>query len=323
MGEVIYLDLVFLNDFLTSWVILWMTAFLWRKQLSFVRLLISSCIGSIGAIGLMFPQWSLLYSPPGKIVFLMFLLVITFFPRSPSDWLYGSAYLLLANGLYAGLTFFLALFTERLPDVFSRQIKTGLVSFVSPSLWTFVLAFLFMIVLSRLVYPVLVWRWREKAFHVQLTLMWEDKTTKVTGYVDTGNALIAGVKAEGVALVRLTAIEDILPKDLIRLAHHFYAHGDQHLDIFSTDIGLEKWGHRVRLIPYRAVGKQGLLLTVRLDAVMIRARTDATERRLFKRTVALVEDDFGLGEHVDALVPPDWVAEDHTAFNTKRHHVAP
>lgn len=322
MGEVIYLDLVFLNDFLTSWVILWTTAFLWRKQLSYMRLLFASSIGSLGTIGLLFPQWTMLYSPFGKLLFLMLLLLVTFFPRTPSDWLYGSAYLLLANGLYAGLTFFLALFTERLPDVMPKQVDTGLVSFASPSLWTFLFAFLFMAVLSRLVYPVLVWRFRQESFHVQLALTWEGKTTSVTGYVDTGNALSAGAWADGVALVRIGAVQPILPKDLIRLTHLFYAHGDHHPDVFSNDTGWEAWGHRVRFIPYRAVGKEGLLLTIRLDAVTIRTRHDAPERRLFNRTVALVEDDFGLGEQVDALVPPDWVIEDHSAVNVKEHHVA-
>ncbi|MBE3593613.1 MAG: sigma-E processing peptidase SpoIIGA [Candidatus Carbobacillus altaicus] len=322
MGEVIYLDLVFLNDFLTSLFILWMTAFLWRRRITVGRLLLGSLLGSAGTFGLIVPFLYGLYTPLGKISFLLLLLAVTFFPRTLSEWVYGGAYLLLANALYVGLTFFMTLFTERLPDVFPEQVTTGLVAFVSPSLWTFLWAFLVMVVLSRLVFPVLVWRFRKESFYVRFTLFWEGAEKTFTGYVDTGNTLNVGGRADGVALIRLEALLDMLPEDLTRAVRLFYAGKDKLTETFVTPRSWEKWGRRLRLIPYRAIGKEGILFALRFDLVTIRSPSDRVARRLTGRTVAIVLDDFGLGEGVDALIPPDWVQEGKGASTLSGYHIS-
>jgi stage II sporulation protein GA (sporulation sigma-E factor processing peptidase) len=85
------------------------------------------------------------------------------------------------------------------------------------------------------------------------------------GLIDSGNQLYDPITKTPVMIVDMNELKQILPQSIIEnftLAHVFN---------FTNEKDMEKWHHRLRIIPYRVVGReQQFLLALKPDKIMIR-----------------------------------------------------
>ena len=100
MGSRVYADITFLVNFLMDFIILWVTVRLTGVPVSYMRIAVAAGVGGIYAVGYLFPELSLVYSLPLKVLLSVFLVIMAVLPRTWRD-------LLKSIGFY-GINFLVA-----------------------------------------------------------------------------------------------------------------------------------------------------------------------------------------------------------------------
>ncbi len=136
--------------------------------------------------------------------------------------------------------------------------------------WLTVAASLLVIaLLSLLVLRLFTWyrSLTPETYEVELVL--EGRSVHTKGLVDTGNCLYDPIYKRPVMVIENTLIKGLLTPEFARDLEKAkqYLEGNE-LDTGSWNLGTESI-LRLRFIPYRSVGKSGMLLGIQLDKVLI------------------------------------------------------
>ncbi|RSK26948.1 sigma-E processing peptidase SpoIIGA [Bacillus sp. HMF5848] len=262
----IYLDAIWLLNFLFDALILSLTSYILKRKVKKIRLILGSLLGSSIVIFMLIPHTSMLVSNPiVKLFFSMLIIFVTFG--------FGQLRIFIENlltfyfatfaigGALVGVHYFLQVqfVTE------NGVIITNLTGLGDPIAWLFVV----------ICFPLL-WYFTKKRIsnvkyqtykHDQLVdviIEISDISLNVCGLIDSGNSLHDPISKAPVMIVDATAVSDTLPKDVVDIASHLddFLQGQKHVP--------QGWEGRVRLIPYRVVGQQAnMLLALKPDKIKI------------------------------------------------------
>ncbi len=187
MKPIVYLDMLFLINFLMDTLVLLGTAFLIRKPFSLWRIALGSSLSALYSTVMFFPQISFLYSVLFKAVFLFFSVWIAF-PASTIKALFKNAFMFFASNLiFGGMMFFL---------IFATDFGTAMHTFVSNGEIYFDISsktLIFSITLAYLVIYVISFIKRENIVasrkQVDITISFENRTVSLKALCDTGCTL--------------------------------------------------------------------------------------------------------------------------------------
>jgi len=267
---VIYLDVVWLLNFVLDGFILLATGFLARRPMKVWRMIGASAIGASYALFLFIPAMSAFLSFFCKILFSLLMVWVAFAPKGRLEFLKmvglfylasfvtgGAAYGL--NGFFKGMTMQNGLLIVGGDTVWSQQTQVLFVLLAVPVVW-----FLGKSAWHRLARA----KHREQNLW-QVDVLVEGQTVTLTGLLDTGNALADPLSRTPVMVVDGELFQEVLPAELTQhLAGGDLGDLTQALD--SAHLS-EAWQSRLRVVPYRGVGgSTGLLLAFRPDEVRLR-----------------------------------------------------
>jgi stage II sporulation protein GA (sporulation sigma-E factor processing peptidase) len=261
----IYLDVIWLLNVCFDSLLLWLTAIMLKRQIIPWRIISGALIGSLLVL-LMFTPFSLYASHPIiKLFFSFFIVIVSFGFKRFRYFIENLLTFYFATFMVGGGMIALHNLLRYEVDAVAGTIITSSTGMGDPVSWLFVL----------LGFPAL-WFFsrtridgiRDKKIRfdsvVDVSITFGEINVTLKGLIDSGNQLYDPLTKTPVMVVDMKEMKQVLPQSILenfKLSHEFK---------FSSEDDMEKWYHRLRVIPYRVVGKdQQFLLALKPDKIMI------------------------------------------------------
>jgi stage II sporulation protein GA (sporulation sigma-E factor processing peptidase) len=261
----VYLDVIWLLNLCFDSLLLWLTAIMLKRNIVFWRVIAGAFIGSFLVL-LMFTPFSLYAQQPLiKLLFSFLIVLISFGFKRFRYFLENLFTFYFATFMVGGGLIAVHYFLQNEVQITMGVLTTYSLGAGDPVSWLFVLiGFPILWFFSRMRIDGI----RDKKMRfdsiVDVLLTLDGVHIPLKGLIDSGNQLYDPLTKTPVMIVEMNEVKAIFPESLIennKLQNHF--------DWFN-DEQLGKWSYRLRLIPYRAVGKeQQFLLAVKPDRIMI------------------------------------------------------
>ncbi|HEY8347115.1 MAG TPA: sigma-E processing peptidase SpoIIGA [Symbiobacteriaceae bacterium] len=246
---------VFLLNFAVDLAWLWATGTLAGIAVRRKRLVLAAAVGAAGAVWSYFPSgrwlagWGML---PGSLV----LLAVAYGPRRFREWMRLGAYLLFTGAAMAGSVLLLGA-----RGAGPARAAAGVVP--APAGTAAAAGILLCLVGIRRLWDAARERARLRSGLHGLRITQDGRSVEVMALLDTGNSLRDPLTGIPVVVLEASALAGVLPPPVLAAV----AAGWQGLD------GLpEGWKVRLRLVPFRSVGRpDGFLLAFVPDQLAVRA----------------------------------------------------
>jgi len=294
---VVYLDEVFLENVAVDFLILHIAARLCRVEARRWRLGLSASLGGLYALALFLPGGRPLTGAAGKVLMSVVMVAAAFAPLSLRRFCLVLAAFYLTAVTAVGATLAAAYMLggpgngrwDVVPVLAGRLLPA--VATVMPVLW-----FLGRLIRHRL--PGLAL----DACRMRLSICLGGRRVQVDALVDTGNSLEDPVTGHPVVVVESEALGQLLPEGLAGAL----AGPEVDLQVLAGLAGSEL-GVRLALIPFRTLGRGGLMVGFRPDRLEIVGPVRC--RSVNEVVVGITRDRFDPGLNCRALVHPRLVEE--------------
>lgn len=242
----VYADEIIANNLLMNCAILYLTARLAGVPCRVLRVVTAALTGSLYIFVLFLPGAASFYNLAGKLLLSVVVLLIAFgllpWRRFLVVWILFFGVSFLVGGVVMGIN--------------SLVAGTGALDGESRTFWPGILSALFLVAVVGRKGAILRRRVTAGFFRVPVIIHLGTARVELEGLVDTGNQLSDPVTRDPVVVVEFEAIKDFVP-DVMREA----LARDREPDFSALVAALEgNWATRLRLIPYRSLGKSGGLL---------------------------------------------------------------
>lgn len=264
----VYPDIIFILNLIFDIILLYLLKKINRKNSKNHRIILGAIIGAISAvIAGIFPYMSVVL----KILILnivgaTLMIIIAFGPLKLFDLIKQYVVLNLITYFVGGLMNSVYYHTDL--RLLLMTMGNGIV--FSNISWIFVIAAIIIIAPAALLALRLHRYFQNDApetYEVELIL--EDRSITTKGLMDTGNCLYDPIYKRPVMVLENSLMSELLSpefyKDLEEARHYLE---NNNLDTTQWSVGAETL-LRLRFIPYRSVGKSGMLLGIKLDKVLI------------------------------------------------------
>ena len=249
----IYVELVALDNLAMNYIILFLTARFSARPMKIYRGILSAALGAIYGVVYILPAFSFLRPIGCKFLLSLAMIAIAFGVGKkavrPLAVFYGITFIL--GGAMFGLLYFTGAGT---------MAGGGLMLLNGYPLRIFLLAG-FITVLGLQFY----WKWASRrlsnATQVRLTMEGE---CLLEGIIDTGHGLKDPSSGYPVLIADFESVKQILPQEVVQALEKGSGPGDALAAAEGTP-----WETEVRLIPYYAMGQNGLLFALRPKKLMI------------------------------------------------------
>ncbi len=254
----IYVDLLFLLNLITDFLLLWMTAFFRRRQVRLWRLFTGAMVGTTYLLILFVEALAPLYSWYGKLGLSILMIIVTF-GLSRFELLFKDTLIFyMVSFLFGGGIFALSFLLQGKESTLNGVLVFE-DAFVLPqaSFLTLVIGYVLMIFLSKMYFQAIEVAKRRDKYILPLRLAFLDTVIETKGLLDTGNALHEPITRVPVIILQIDQLSALLPATLIEGIK-------QGSDAFMNANWYEGiapvWQSRIRIIPYRGVGKGNQML---------------------------------------------------------------
>lgn len=265
----VYVDLIFLFNFVIDGILLLTTAWTRRLEIKGIRLAASAAVGASYTVFMLFPSLSVMYTFVAKLAFSVLMLLIAFRYRGVMPFLktMGAFYLInfAAGGGIFGIHYFL------LP---SLEIWNGIALTRSGGLNYSVQVHLGVIIsglLAVLYFYVRLSRSQQRQdelteYLAEIQIVIEDFTLSCKGLIDTGNRLYDPLTKTPVMVTQTSLWEERIPLQWLKKIQQ--AEAEQVVTTMDHDDF--PWADRLRLIPYRGVNNgTRFMLALKPDLVTV------------------------------------------------------
>lgn len=254
VAYVVWADVLWLVNLVLDWLLLWGASRLGGCPVHPGRVTAGAVFGATYAVGMLWPEFSVLYGPAGVVVCSLVMLWLVF------GWQPFRRMLLLLGCFYL-LSFAMCGAVIAFRSVMS--LGMGAVSFGGGISWWWLLAALPVVILLSGV-GVAAWRQMLRCYGLlaEAEVSFGGRSVQVACFLDSGNELREPLSGRPVLLVEVGALCDVLPGELFeRLSWAVRQEGENFRPYqVLLDCADYEWGSRLVLLPYCSVGKSGGLL---------------------------------------------------------------
>lgn len=262
---ILYLDALWLLNFLADCLLLWMSAIFLKRSAKWYRLVLGGLVGSMSVFFIISPWTELTGHPVSKLALSISMVLVAYgfkrwkFFLTNLMALYFSTFL--TGGMLLGAHYFIRFDMNIESNVFLASLR----GVGDPISWIFVM----------FGFPLAWYFAKNRMDDFQTAQIQHDQLMDVTiemnglvllvrGLVDTGNQLQDPISKMPVMLVSTKGLEEKLPSEVI-------ANSDQPERLLLDEGCLSAdWLEKMRIIPAKSIGKaQQLLLAFKPDKVQI------------------------------------------------------
>ncbi|MFA9557372.1 sigma-E processing peptidase SpoIIGA [Evansella sp. AB-rgal1] len=258
----IYLDIIWLLNFLIDILLIYLTAVILKRNISKLRLFLGAFIASLYIILLFTPLEAVALNPVVKSLYSVIIILVSFgiyqFRLFFQAWLTFFFVNFAVGGGLLGLHFFLQTDTSFIKGTFATQTS----GFGSPISWIFVLVG----------FPIMYWYSKQRLESIETAKIRYDQIypvfvrvaglqLKLHGFVDSGNRLEDPLTGRSVMIIDMTEVGDQFPEPVVQFTKK---------PVFSEGQLPDNFEGKLTMVPFRTVGaKQQFLWALRPDEVIV------------------------------------------------------
>jgi len=260
----VYLDVIFVVNFIMDFIILGATGKLANLPLKLSRLILGAVIGAVYSIAVFFPEWSFFSTFLGKSLCAMIMVLLAYRPQGIAKFIRSFLYLYLISFAMGGAVLAMAYFLNSSPGFL--QVWNGVGIFYGIHYSWLIIALAVALFLGYGGFHFFRKGWLQQELLNTLTIYFHDDKVILPALLDTGNQLTDPFTKKPVIVVERAALEKLFPEEFLQKVK------EDNLEISELLGSLDKsWARSIRLIPYNSVGKSnGLMVGFRPDIVMIK-----------------------------------------------------
>ena len=240
------MDVIWVDNLLINFLVLWITWMLSGNTAPMWRLWCSACIGACYVILLILPGFSILSGFPLKVLLSLAMLAVGFRIRTWSVFLKLLGYFYGITFLLGGAAFGFYYFFEA-----GIQVSQGVFLIRDFPLKIIVFSAIFVILLYRWLWPLLQLRINRGKLVYKVEICFEKEILLLDAFLDTGNDLADPVSGRPVMVVEFDSMKAILPPEIQEI---FLLDKEQQLDFVSRVMEKSTWISRFSIVPYRTLG---------------------------------------------------------------------
>lgn len=257
--QVIYIDVLILENVLLNYLILYLVNRFCRLKRKTLYIYLSAFIGAMYVFIVFFPNLNFLYSISMKISVSALMIVIAFWPKNFKTFIKLLLFFYSIAFILGGAIFSIFYLSNN-----NVNISNGVMVLNKMSSKYLIIGIIIAIFTSKIAFDLIDRYYDMKSKTVELKIINQDKNTKVTALLDTGNSLKDPILGEPIIVIDLNYIKDIIPEELIDVIEN----NKNIQDITNRDIC-----KRIRVIPYTALGTEnGILIGYKVDYIYVFAK---------------------------------------------------
>ena len=258
----IYLDIIFIENILMNFIIIFATGIVIKEKIIKIRILISSFIGAVYTI-LMYINIISIYSNfIMKLILSIAIVYISFKPNTLKKLIKNLIMFYFVSFVFGGCAFALMYFIK--PQL--AQMKNG-VFIGSYPIKVAIIGAIISFILIQVSFKIVKHKLNKKDMIYKIEIIINNKKTTVNALLDTGNLLKEPITGLPVIVIEHTSLYNILPNEILNNTEKIL--GGETDEIIENENCTEIIS-RFRMIPFSSLGKQnGLLLGVKVDNINI------------------------------------------------------
>lgn len=253
----IYLDIILFENLCMNYIILFATGIVMKRNIKHTKIIIASLIGSVYAIIIYLNITKLASNIIMKIILSIIMVWLSFAEPKFKILLRDVLMFYLISFVFGGCSFALIYFISPENVKINNGVLVGLYP-IKVTLLAGVVAFIIIQIAFRITKNKLSTTDMMCVVEVEIN----NRKKRIKTLVDSGNMLKDPINGYPVIVVEENAIEDILPKELIKAVK----------SVQGGEIsGLEnEFISKIRLIPFASLGKQnGMLVGIKVERIKI------------------------------------------------------
>lgn len=296
----VYFDVIFLENLIMNFFILYCTAKLTRTIFKYCRIAFGALVGALYVIILMYvPENRVLYSLPAKVVLSVIIIWTSFKVLNIIHLFKILSVFYLSSFLFAGAALAFSGFSSQVGVaaggriIYSGDYKWSILMFSA----------IFIFILVKVLKNVYLLKIPGNKIIKSLKITAGEKQICLDALIDTGNSLTDPFTNYPVIIVEYSAIEELIPQKIKEMMQNDL--NEDTIKICETFAQTE-WASRLRLIPFNSIGRKGgFLIGFRPDKVSISKNKKEVDTS--KVIIAIYTDKLSQNNNYNALVGPQLI----------------
>jgi len=270
----VYLDVLFIENFIVNYLILFMCDIIIKKRTPHLRLMAGAFVGALYVIVMVLcPDFKVIFTVISKLLLSMFIVAVTFYP-------YKIAAFAKTLIVFYGVTFLYAGACYAIINISSSGgiVKNGIFYVLADTrLELIFICSGIVLVIVRTIAVIVQTTISRKRLVVPLRIVFSDKTRDISALIDTGNSLYEPITRKPVVVVEYKILKDILPLTFQKLfmctpgheIDNFISLTECGCDESSLNDSVEAY-KRICMIPFSSIGKEnGMLIGIKPDFIEV------------------------------------------------------
>lgn len=252
----LYVDIIFLENIFMNSIILLATGVILKTQIKIWRNIISSVIGSIYAIIIYVSNIEIYSNVFLKLLLSVAIVYIAFKPPNFKSFIKHIGIFYLTSFTFGGVAFALLYFVSPQDILFQDGVFIGTYP-IKMILTGGILGF----IIITASFKNIKGRLSHKDMFCNLSVFSNGKILNITAIIDTGNFLRDPITRMPVVVIEREKLSDVFPNSILDNVTNI---------IDGKDIELGEYSSKIRVIPFKSLGKEnGLLLGIKVDGVEV------------------------------------------------------
>ena len=299
----VYLDVVFFENFIMNYIILFATAVINKVEIKIIRISISSVLGSVYAIMHYTYIFQNYIGTIMKIMLSIVMVYIAFKPENIKKMLKQLLIFYLTSFTFGGVAFALLYFIKPSSLLMKNGIYIGTypikIALLGGCIGFIIITIAFKIIKGKLM-P------KDMLYEIEIEI--KNKKEELIAMLDTGNLLKEPITNTPVIIVEKKKLKNVIPIQILTNVDSIIKGN------IDENMQIEDYINRFRIIPFNSLGKQnGLLLGIKVDKIRIR-HNEENESIRFNVIIGIYDGILSKNNNYNALIGLDMIEEGSVSY---------
>lgn len=287
----IYVDMVFLENLIMNYIILYATAIISKSNKKFIRLIIASSVGGAYAILMYIAEINFLATLLLKLFLSIAIVYIAYKPKTTKALFKTMSIFYLVSFTFGGVSFMLLYFLKPNDIKIVNGVFIGMYP-IKIVLLGGIIGFCFIVVSIKNIKG----KFSSKDMFCNIKIFFNNRVVKVSAMVDSGNLLKEPITGMPVIIVEKDELDEIIPNKILdNLDGIISGEFDSIADLYNISF---------RVIPFSTIGKNnGLLLGFKPDYIQVIKEED--EKIVENVVIGIFQNKFTSNSKYTALIGID------------------
>ena len=257
----IYIDVVFIENLIMNYIILFATGIIIKTKIKHIRLILASALGAIYSIVAYISILEIYSSFILKIILSIIIVYISFNPQNVKNMWKDIVIFYMTSFVFGGAVFAL-IYIIKPQDILMRN---GLFLGTYP-LKTIILGAIVAFIVIVTSFKIVKSKISKKDMFCTIKIKLNEAEIKTKTMIDTGNLLKEPISSTPVIVVEHTLLYDCMPKEILNNLENILG-GD--FENIPEEIK-NKYISKLKVIPFSSLGKQnGMLIGIKPEYVIV------------------------------------------------------